>query len=314
MSQTERLLAILDRLCQQRRQVNVAWIANTFEVSDRQARRDLEYIRDRIVDTSFGSNVSLEYDRAKNEYKLVGSAKELESMAAKSVIASAVAMSAMDPLREILGEKTKESTSDKVRFISQAAELPDYKTFIEILHAIEDNIRLKISYSNVKRDHSTRIIEPLELVNYTAIWYVKAYDLEKQMVLTLSLSRIGDITRLEEKRTFNDFERLKEEALSGYGIYSGRKIYQYTMRFYNDVAWIVSNQIWHKEQEGHWIDENTYELTVPAAYYRELLAKTLSFGASAEPISPPYFVNKYYEELDLLIARVNKRKKEIESD
>ncbi len=65
MSQTERLLAILDRLCQQRRQVNVAWIANTFEVSDRQARRDLEYIRDRIVDTSFGSNVSLEYDRAK---------------------------------------------------------------------------------------------------------------------------------------------------------------------------------------------------------------------------------------------------------
>ena len=39
-----------------------------------------------------------------------------------------------------------------------------------------------------------------------------------------------------------------------------------------------------------------------------------SFGASAEPISPPYFVNKYYEELDLLIARVNKDKKEIESD
>lgn len=301
-------MAIIERLCQRNGKVNTAWICNKFEISDRQARRDLDYIRTRLIDENFASSVDLVYNRSSNEYTLTGSKDEIDNLFSKSVIASAVAASAVDPLRSLLGISDTSSADSRVRFISQAAELPDYSFFTLILQAIDAGVRVQINYSNIVQQDTVRIIEPLELINYSAIWYVRAYDFIKEKILTFSLSRITKIDILEDKRTFRDYDRLKKEDLSGYGIYSGGKVERYTIRFYGIVSWIVSNQIWHKDQVGRWIDKNTFELSLPASNPTELIAKTLSYGKDAEPIEPKVFVDRYYAKVDELIENVQARR------
>lgn len=310
MSQTERLMAIIGKLCQRNGRVNTSWIVNRFEISDRQARRDMEFIRDRIVDQYLASEVDLIYDRGRNEYRFDGSSERIEQLFAKSAISAAVSSSAIDPIRELVGSKTDSSKSSNVRFISQASELPDYRIFVDILNAIDESVRIRIRYKNLDQVDTERLIEPFELINYSAIWYVRAYDVSKEDLRTFSLSRIRSVSFTSEKREFADYEKRKKDDMDEYGIFFGGKKEIYTIRFYNLVAWIVSNQIWHTHQVGRWIDENTYELDIPASNPTELVAKTLSYGADAEPISPESFVDSYNNEL---VALFRKNKNKLES-
>lgn len=305
MSQAERLMAIIDRLCKRDVKLNTKWIVDEFEISDRQARRDIEYIRDRIINTGIDSDIELIYDRANNEYRLTGSQEKLEALFAKSVIASAVAESSIDPLREIFGLKEKSSRFSKVRYISQASEPPDYTIFMKILQSIEDCLRVEIDYENMRKVRSIRVVEPLELINYSAIWYMRAYDSGKKELRTFSLSRVKGITLLKESQSFKDYDYLKKEDISGYGILTGGEIQQYTIHFHGDVARAVSNQIWHVNQKGRWIDSQTYELSLPAASDTELVSKTLYYGDAAEPIAPESFVNKYRECVERLFVKLN---------
>ena len=98
---------------------------------------------------------------------------------------------------------------------------------------------------------------------------------------------------LEEKFVFNEEKLRKSEG--AYGIFSSAKAEPqwYTIRFYGDVANIVSNQIWHKEQKSRWCEDGGYELSVPAVKDVEVMGKMLSFAPDAVPVAPMEFVEKY---------------------
>ncbi len=300
-------MAIIDRLSKRNGRLNTAWITTTFEVSDRQARRDIEYIRDRLINSYFPQSVDLIYDRSKNEYRLTGSQEELENLFAKSIIASAVAASSSDPIRDMLGNDSSTLSSKKrVKFISQASEMPDYTIFTVLMNAIEDKHRVKIWYRNINQIDSERIIEPLELINYSAIWYVNSFDLARKEIRTFSLSRIRKAEDINQAIEFSNYKELEAQDNSGYGIFMGGKVIEYTMRFYDMVALIVSNQVWHSKQKGAWLDDRTYQLTVPASNAVELIAKVLSYGADAEPVAPKEFVDRYKMEVKRLASKLDK--------
>ena len=48
------------------------------------------------------------------------------------------------------------------------------------------------------------------------------------------------------------------------------------------------------------IDDDTFELTVPATNDIELVSKVLSYGVKAEPIAPEEFVENYKNEIKTL--------------
>ena len=101
---------------------------------------------------------------------------------------------------------------------------------------------------------------------------------------------------------FTDTSELEKIDESGFGIFYNPKaeIKNYTMRFYDNIAYIVSLQVWHKNQSGRWIDDDTFELTVPATNDIELVSKVLSYGVKAEPIAPEEFVENYKNEIKTL--------------
>ena len=304
MSQAERIVQILDRLSRYGR-VTTKEIMNIYQVSDRQVRRDISYIKERIERTHFGAKVELDYDQYEKCYRLYGEPKELERILSQNVIASAVAASSVNPLKEAFqGVELNES---KVKYMTQAMEMPDYSIFFTLMSAIEMKKKVEIIYCRPKNRPFKRVIEPLELINYSSVWYVRAIDMNirNPEIKTYSLSRIKEVNTLDEYFEFSDYDRLKKIDESGFGIfYSYREeIKEYTMRFYENIAFIVSAQVWHKNQRGRWIDDDTYELTVPAINEIELLGKVLSYGQKAEPIAPPEFVESYKNEIKLMKDR-----------
>ena len=301
MSQAERIIQILDRLSLYGR-VTTKEIMNIYEVSGRQVRRDIAYIKERLESTVFGSKVELDYDQYEKCYKLYGEPRELQRILSQNVIASAVAASSVNPLKEAFpGSGLK---NGKVKYMSQATEMPDYSIFFSLMNAIESKKRVRIVYCRPKNKPFPRHLEPLELINYSSVWYLRAIDknIREPEIKTYSLSRIREVTTLDECFDFSDYDKLRKIDDSGFGIFytPNSEVKQYTMRFYENIAFIVSAQIWHKNQKGGWIDENTYELTVPATNEIELLGKILSFGTKAEPISPPEFVEHYKTEIKSL--------------
>ncbi len=269
-----------------------------YGISDRQLRRDMEYIRDRIISPIAGeADFSIKCIRSEGRsyYRLIGDLSALEEIRTKSMIASAVAESALDPVRSLIDEIDPSGGKRKyIKYLSSASELPDYGLFSEILRAIESGHRMTIRYRRIGKEPFAACIEPLELINYSSLWYLRAYNPDLDSIRTYSVSRIIDADISEERIRFCDFDELRSQDDSSYGIFSSSdKPILYTIRFRGIPAFIVASQIWHKDQKGHFIDDETYELTVPAIDHTELLGKTLSFGADAWPVSPPEFVDAY---------------------
>ena len=304
MGRAERVMMMFYELSRDGGIVSKDDIISEYGITERQLRRDIEYIRDRIISPIAGeSDFSIKCIRldGKSYYRLLGDLSGLKEIRAKSMIADAVAASALDPVRKLLDESQEEDRKRGlvrgrryVKYLSSASELPDYDLFSKLLGLIESGHRISLCYRRIGKEPFTAYIEPLELINYSSLWYLRAYNLDLQVIRTYSLSRIIDVEDTGELISFSDFEELDRQDDSSYGIFSSSAEPElYTIRFKGTPAFLVSSQIWHKDQEGHFIDDEVYELTVPAISYTELLAKTLSFGPDAWPVSPQDFVEAY---------------------
>lgn len=296
MSSAERIMRMFYELSREGGFVSKSEVIQEYNITDRQLRRDIEYIRERILSPLFPSsdlNIVSKRIEGQSYYMIEGDVKELEELRARSLISDAVSRSALDPIRAII-EDQKDPFSKYIKFLSNASELPDYTLFTKLLRAIEKKHRIELEYRRIGKEPFTTVLEPLELINYSALWYLRAYNIALSSIRTYSLSRIINIKELLVDITFTEYEMLKKEDESSYGIYSSSSEPEiYTIRFKGSPAFIVANQLWHKDQTGHFISDDVYELSLPAVNMTELLAKTLSFGENAWPIAPESFVNAY---------------------
>ncbi len=308
MGRAERVMMMFYELSRDGGIISKDDIISEYGITDRQLRRDIEYIRDRIISPIAGeSDFSIKCIRSdgRSYYRLFGNLSGLKEMRARSMIADAVAASALDPIRKLIDENNEEdrkrglSRSRRyVKYLSSSSELPAYDLFSKLLGLIEAGHRIKLCYRRIGKDPFTAYIEPLELINYSSLWYLRAYNPDLQTIRTYSLSRIIEVEDTGDRIGFSDFDELDRQDDSSYGIFSSSEEPKlYTIRFRGTPAFIVASQIWHKDQQGHFIDNEVYELTVPAISYTELLAKTLSFGPDAWPVSPDDFVEAYKEKV-----------------
>ncbi len=300
MSSAERILRLFYDLSKEGGFVSKDDIMDEYGITDRQLRRDIEYIKDRILSPLLpDSDISISYRRVegKTYYMMSGDVKAIEEIRTKSLMIDAFAHSASDPIRDILNGRSG-PYSKFIKYLSAASELPDYSLFSSLLKVIEQKRRIKLTYRRIGKEPFTTTLEPLELINYSSLWYLRAFNVELKNLRTYSLSRIIKIEALDDKIAFIDYETLRKEDDSSYGIFSSSVEPEiYTIRFKGYPAFMVSNQLWHKDQVGCFIEEDVYELSLPAVNDTELIAKTLSFGENAWPVSPAKFVENYKERV-----------------
>mgnify|MGYP001771788990 FL=1 len=301
MSRLERIMDMINVLCLEEGRLNYAYIRDKYGMSNREFRRDIEFIRERLTDIGYLDKFSsVEYVRTGkgNYYVYNGDKPKLNEAFANSTIAEALRDAAKNPLREQFDiswtpeKKAPEGLRKPVKYLYSAIEKVDYNVFTTLVAAIKETRVVEVEYVNTRGKSSVQKLNPMEIINYSQLWYLKAESVFGS-IITYNLSRIRKARMLEEKFVFNEEKLRKSEG--AYGIFSSAKAEPqwYTIRFYADVANIVSNQIWHNEQKSRWCEDGGYELSVPAVKDVEVMGKMLSFAPDAVPVAPMEFVEKY---------------------
>ncbi|MBQ0071492.1 MAG: WYL domain-containing protein [Spirochaetales bacterium] len=317
MSRLERIMDMINVLCLEDGRLNYRYIKDKYGMSNREFRRDIDFIRERLTDVGYMDKLStVEYVRTPkgNYYVFNGDKPKLNESFVNSTIAEALAVAADNPLREQFDgtwspeKPTPEGLVTPVRYMYQAIEKVNYSIFSTLVAAIKEKYKVELGYVNAKGHESKLEIYPLQLINYSQIWYLMAKT-QYASIRTFSLSRIASASIKDyEKFEFDDYSIL-EKATSGYGIFTSVKVEPiwYTMRFYGVAANIVANQTWHKEEKGRWVD-GAYELSVPATSDVEVMGRMLSYAPNAEPLSPEAFVQRYREIIGQCKERIEGEK------
>ncbi len=307
MSQTERIFDILYRLSREGGYVRLSGISERFGISIRQAGRDIEYIRDRVLPDSS----SLIYDRAIRAYRISDDADILSSWRERMILSLALYDAAASDTPG--GLELSSSIPSSMRKVLSHVEyrenrrslIGDERFIGAVIRAFDEDLTLELIYHK-QGGHAgeRRLVEPLRLINYESAWYLLSYDLGKKAIRTFRLSRVESLSVTGRKAFRRSEEEIRRIARGAYGIFmTSSEPEAYTMRFSGGAALSVSAEIWHDEQKGRWIDGYVYELTVPAMGPKELISRILSYGKEAVPVSPPAFVDGYWKELEAMMER-----------
>lgn len=314
MSQTERIL-YLDRMIRANGRVTVQQAADEYEVSTRQIKRDIEYMRTRF-------NAPIEYSRAIQGYYYERSFRKLEFADQHFVLFYVI-------LKSLLGNQQYIPMESQELFSSIEESIPkNYKDlckniayqmpsvslikpeqFMVIFDAVIDKKCLNIDYRNVKDEASERLIEPERVINYNGTWYIVCFDRSKNEIRMFNLSRIEKITLTDERFLTHKegypnmkFKIYQDEINSlvsdTYGIFMGKNVQKVTVAFYGEGKRLIESQRWHAKQKlvpGK--DDEPSLLTFPTASFTEVLGKILSFGALARPVEPPELVELWRAEV-----------------
>ncbi|MBN2859556.1 MAG: WYL domain-containing protein [Sphaerochaetaceae bacterium] len=314
MSQTERVFEI-DRRIRETGAFTIRQIVEKFEVSERQVKRDIEYMRERM-------KLPIVWDPAVHVYGYERPSALLAYSSEKTLIFLSLLRSIMEnrdmiPLidDDIL-QYIKESLSpayrdinERIHYFSAVSETPDYSSFSKVCEAMVHSHRVELLYTNMQQVGSRRQVEPLNLINYSGKWYVIAYDLSKGELRKFLLSRIEEITILKETIEERDLGVELEAYLTvGFGIFSGSNVRRGVFEIYPPASYSMKHQLWHKDQKIEtFLDDRGREcvrLEIPITHTQELVGKLLSYGELARPVSPQDLVDEWKARIQKMIKLI----------
>lgn len=310
MSQSERILYLDKKMRSGGCRVTAEEAANHFEVSTRQVKRDIEYMRNRlnapvIYDSSIRAYC---YESEYNDLKFANQDFVLSFLALQSFVQNKQYFPLYeDSLLSQLDEQVPQDYREVCKNITYQmppvdAIKPDF--FEDICTSMRDSKCLDMKYVNLRDEVSQRTIEVQKLINYGGNWYVIAWDKMREDLRTFNVSRIQSLSLTKEKFAShgNGFDKQVAEFLAGgFGIFHGSKTTPVTIHFYGKASRIVSTQEWHPEQKMSQVTDeegqDCLELKIPVADFTELLGKVLAFGRYAVPVSPKEFVDLWKDEV-----------------
>jgi predicted DNA-binding transcriptional regulator YafY len=307
MSQLERI-AFIDARIREKGGLCLRDITERFEVSDRQARRDLDYLSDRL-------GAPLEWKAGPRRYEYREKWKNLEFADEKALLfyifaRAAAGAIAYVPLAEegALGKLLElvppllRTVEGSIRYELPAYDPADIENLSLLVRAISENRCMDISYRDSHGTLTDRRIEALRLVNYAGSWYCIARDCSKAELRTFRLSRVSKISLSKDKAKIETApEEIERFLAASYGMFKGRGDKRARIRFYGRALAIVLAELWHPDQEkSEGSDElrgSFVEISVPVSRWDEILGRTLRFGCEAEPVSPPEFRELWMAEI-----------------
>jgi predicted DNA-binding transcriptional regulator YafY len=309
MSQTERIFHI-DREIREKGGASVGEVATRFEVCERQVKRDIEYMRDRLDAPIFWSAARRRYEYSE-PWDSLASADEKSFLAFAFIDAilskyAYVPVLSDDPLSTLEARLPSRYAQIAHKVIY---ELPDFeRTESGIAYllcgALLDGEALDIEYLDAKGEKTIRIIIPARLVNYSGKWYCVAFDSKSQGLRTFLVSRIKKTERT--KSAYSSPSPPSEGEIdaflsSSYGIFKGKPVGIASLRFYGGAARAVREQVWHREQKVTEISmadgRSALDLSLPVHDWTEILGRALRCGANCEVLSPPEFRASWVEEI-----------------
>jgi len=176
---------------------------------------------------------------------------------------------------------------DRIKIVPIQSRRIDETLFRTVAGAVMRKRRLRIEHAKLPEETPTaRIISPQTLVRYRDNWYVDAFCHLRNELRTFALNRIESAKPAKGKFRKVSAEKTQAFFADSYGIFTGPADKKAEIEFTGTAAREVSQEKWHPKQEGEWLDDKTYRLTVPYGHSRELLMDILRWGEEAEVIGP----------------------------
>ncbi|MEN8214208.1 MAG: WYL domain-containing protein [Pseudomonadota bacterium] len=188
--------------------------------------------------------------------------------------------------------------------ILQVASRRAGDAFQAVAGATASRKRLRIHYYNRSSDEThEREVSPQRLVHYRDNWYLDAWCHLRKDLRTFALDNIQQATPFAENARDVDSETLNAHYSSAYGIFSGKATQTATLRFTPERARWVSKEQWHSEQQSRWLDDGSYQLSIPYLNPTELIMDILRHGSEVEVISPPELRDAVQQQLQQALNR-----------
>ena len=292
---------------------NSKLLAEKFEISQKTAQRDIEFMRDRI-------GAPLEYSHADRGYYYTDKGYELppiwlnENELVAFILAKRLATAIPDRnLKDSLNKfinKLSSRLSDKVGFnlddIQDKISLKnieyytvDESLFRKVVNALFSKRSLAIQYYSPHKDERTnRKIIPLHLLDYMGNWHLISFCKLKKGLRNFALSRIEECNYIDEKISLpTDLPPIKTYIRKTFGIFHGGQNQDVSLKFSPKASRAVKEQIWHKNQKIKELKDGSIILNVPVAYFTEIKREILKYGAEVEVLKPLRLKKEIIEEI-----------------
>ena len=304
MDRTERFHLIDQMLCNQR-VVTRAQFLDALEISPATFKRDLEYLRDRLM-------APIVWDRELRGYRYEAGAESAQFQLPglwfnTSEIQALLSMDALldnlqpgvlskhiEPLRSRIrmllddGDHGVDEIARRIRIVPATAKAYRSENFQALCQALLARKCLDMSYYSRPSDSSSeRRVSPQRLIYYRDNWYLDAWCHLRQGLRSFAIDAIQKLAPSSEAAVEVDEAELNRELESGYGIFSGTATNRAVLRFSPQLARWVSRETWHPDQVSEYDSEGYYILRVPYSQDTELVMDILKHGAEVEVLEPP---------------------------
>ena len=318
MPKTARLYKI-ELLIRQRGSVSFAQFQEALEVSPATLKRDLEYLRDQL-------GAPIEYARDSNGYRfatattlgaagVAGAAagrghrhdlprlwfseRELYSLLmAQQLLAGLDAdgtlnrhlQPLLDRIHGLLGpagETDAKALMKRVKIISALRRPVPPESFERMGEALMRRRRLQMRYlSRSRGEVGEREVSPQRLVHYKNTWYLDAWCHSRDRLLRFALDAVQEARLLATRAKDVPMRQVQAEMDTGYGIFAGGTRQEATLLFSPQAAPWISREEWHPAQQGRWLDDGSWALTLSYVDETELVMDILRQGEQVRVLAP----------------------------
>lgn len=302
MGNIERIY-VIHQLLETGRAVPLKRIMEKLEISRATAKRDIQFLRDRlrapiIYDRELGGYryapeepSSRDPGRSPERYQLPGIWLTSTEMTAlllmrdfleqldSRMLADALGP-AMRRIESLIGSsKVKEKDFRKRFRILAARHRPvDDQIFRIISTAVMQRRRLELVYfSRSRGEIMQRIVSPQRLIWYNYNWYLDAWCHLREDFRSFALDAVRGARILAERADEHPQQVLDARLGAGYGIFAGKPDKLAVLRFRLPASRWIEREEWHPGQRLVALPGNEVRLEVPYSDPRELVQDILRF-------------------------------------
>lgn len=304
MDRTERFYKI-DQLLKSRRVVPLSLFIDEMSVSRSTVKRDIEYMRDRML-------APIVWDRSAHGYRYDTSEEEdgrqalpglwFNASEAHALLTMEHLLSNLQPgllssqiaplrsrIRGMLdhGDLASDEVLRRVRVLNMASRQVALNNFETMASAVLGRRRLRFDHYNRRTDRTvSREVSPQRLVHYRDNWYLDAWCHLRNALRSFSVDAIRAVELLDRKARSVGDRALDRELGASYGIFAGRRTQTAVLRFTPECARWVATEKWYPQQESEFDDEGFLILRLPYSNDTELVMDILRYGPDVEVIGP----------------------------
>jgi predicted DNA-binding transcriptional regulator YafY len=284
------------------RHPNAKKLADVYGISQKQAQRDIEFMRDRLnppLHFNYGFNG---YEYAEAGYQLPPfwlNQEEVLALCIASRLAAAVPDKRLKSfLHEFLGKfltLRSVSRAPGIKSMEEKISIKNigyYKVEEAIFHqtvgTLFEDVAMIITYHTpYTGEVSERLIQPLHLLCYMGNWHLIAYCTMRDELRDFTLSRITKIERGTTKINLPaDLPSIKEYMRQTFGVITGPCSIEVVLKFNAAVSARISEQVWHDNQQILTSEDGSLQLTFPVSGFEEVAREILKYGADVEVLEP----------------------------